>query len=127
MIFSILVNNSKTALSSTASVASSDPMDGGGGVCIHLCLIAPLDVREKHRDADVDRHASGIPANPVQPRALPQPEPLLQQPGLRSRLAVSVHLLTGPSTCLSERAQLDSGSVFVSDQFALSLFFFFSV
>lgn len=57
-----------------------------------LCL---SDVCKERMHANLDQHASGIPADPVQSRALPQPEPLLQQPRVRSCLPMPFHLLTG--------------------------------
>lgn len=46
-------------------------------------------------NANTDQHALGVPANLVQSWALPQPEPLLQQPRLGPRLAESIRLIPG--------------------------------
>lgn len=67
---------------------------------IFFCFISPLDISQMSFNANTDQHASGVSANTVQSRALPQPEPLLQQPCFSSCLTMSIYLLTGQLTSL---------------------------
>ena len=66
-------------------------------ISVLVSVLVSADVGEERVHGDSDQHASGVPAHPVQPRALPQPQPVFQQRSLGPRLALSLRLLTGLS------------------------------
>jgi len=67
------------------------------------------DVSKERFNANIDQHASGVPANPLQSWALPQPLPLLQQPCLCTCLTMSINLLTGVPISLLRLCISNSG------------------